>query len=288
MTDMTARARELLENILRNDVKESDGAHWEYPESELQALLEALTPKVVAFAVGQRESQELSKAEARGLAAGLIDYAEGRIHSLDEIEREIGILPCGRSGEGEYPRPEEVVSPTLATSHIAAQSAAPVEEVAREIAKEERNNAIPEDRQEDSSLGSAHQQSQSSGEITDVTSPIISAWALSLRRELSRFIGGKPTRIPITPIETAIFQAYKNGIAEILHQHGHGAQGQGVGPRCPKCGGNTLHMGRVNDQIRIVCLNQQCRILRFPKELADFAQFFVPPVPPESATKEGQ
>jgi hypothetical protein len=94
MTDMTERARDLLENILRNDVKESDGAHWEYPESELQALLEALTPKVVAFAVGQRESQELSKVEARGLAAGLIDYAEGRVKSLDEIEREIGIGEC--------------------------------------------------------------------------------------------------------------------------------------------------------------------------------------------------
>lgn len=34
-------------------------------------------------------SDELSKSEARGIAAGLIDYAEGRITSLDEIKSEM-------------------------------------------------------------------------------------------------------------------------------------------------------------------------------------------------------
>ena len=59
-------------------------------------------------------------------------------------------------------------------------------------------------------------------------------------------------------------------------------------PRCPNCGGNTLHMGRVNDQIRVECLNQECRILRFPKDLADFSQFFAPAPAQEKLSKREQ
>jgi hypothetical protein len=83
------------------------------------------------------EPQELSKAEARQLAAGLIDYAEGRVKSLDEIEQEIGLASNGASGEGAVPRPEEAVSPTLAASHIPVEETlAVLEDVLRNDVKE--------------------------------------------------------------------------------------------------------------------------------------------------------
>ncbi len=48
--------RAALEDVLRNDVKEIDGAHWEYPENELQSLLNALTPKVAELVAGRLDA----------------------------------------------------------------------------------------------------------------------------------------------------------------------------------------------------------------------------------------
>lgn len=47
--DIEIPLRLILDDAVRWDVKESDGAHWEYPESELQAILDALVPKAAGY-----------------------------------------------------------------------------------------------------------------------------------------------------------------------------------------------------------------------------------------------
>jgi predicted Zn-ribbon and HTH transcriptional regulator len=125
--------------------------------------------------------------------------------------------------------------------------------------------------------------------LTNDAESDISDWAAFAKSEIEL-----AQSAPVEEVARELAASLRNGdwqrvrdAVAILRQHGYGAEGQGVGPRCPKCKNHRIEVmyGLYVPDGEVSPHQATCRDCGYGRSsaqnLADFAQFFSPGSPGE-------